>query len=201
MSSNSTSSTHGEVNTTHSATTASTQATTVNSTTIDNFSNAVICAFFSDQIKEGPTNFALMAYSSISSNSEIQLGPKQYIISSQGKSCHAVYEPQLVGLERKNHVAICIDFEEIMDDIYFLEGTPKEGKITENSTIKIGGVWWWRGFGGGVKESDMGDRIDRVVRSIFGVGRNTRRKTFPAVATPAAVVAQGWPDILWERER
>ncbi|GJV39434.1 hypothetical protein Tco_1417874 [Tanacetum coccineum] len=49
VSSNSTSSTNGAVNTTHGATTASTQATTVNSTTIDNLSDAVICAFFASQ--------------------------------------------------------------------------------------------------------------------------------------------------------
>ncbi|GJW90296.1 hypothetical protein Tco_0167849 [Tanacetum coccineum] len=49
VSSNSTSGTNGAVNTTHGATTASTQATAVNSTTIDNLSDAVICAFFSSQ--------------------------------------------------------------------------------------------------------------------------------------------------------
>ncbi|GKB91779.1 putative ribonuclease H-like domain-containing protein [Tanacetum coccineum] len=38
--------TNGAVNTAHGATTASTQATAVNSTTIDNLSDAVICAFF-----------------------------------------------------------------------------------------------------------------------------------------------------------
>ncbi|GJR20802.1 putative ribonuclease H-like domain-containing protein [Tanacetum coccineum] len=134
--SNSTSSTNGAVKTAHGTTTASTQATVVNSTTIDNLSDAVICGFFasqpnspqlnnedlqqihpddleeidlraprnqenrnrentrrvmpletttsnalmscdgsgydwSDQAEEGPTNFALMAYSSISSNSEV----------------------------------------------------------------------------------------------------------------------------------
>ncbi|GJT28791.1 hypothetical protein Tco_0909066 [Tanacetum coccineum] len=37
------------INTAHGATTASTQATTVNSTTIDNLSDAVICAFFASQ--------------------------------------------------------------------------------------------------------------------------------------------------------
>ncbi|GKF86268.1 hypothetical protein Tco_0254095, partial [Tanacetum coccineum] len=72
MSSNSTSSTNGAVNTAHGATTASTQATTVNSTTIDNLSNAKRCDSsgydWSDQAEEGPTNFALMAYSSTSSN-------------------------------------------------------------------------------------------------------------------------------------
>ncbi|GJT99703.1 hypothetical protein Tco_1110042 [Tanacetum coccineum] len=44
-----TSSTNGAVNTTHGATTASTQATAVNSTTIDNLSDVVICAFFASQ--------------------------------------------------------------------------------------------------------------------------------------------------------
>ncbi|GJW49590.1 putative ribonuclease H-like domain-containing protein [Tanacetum coccineum] len=124
--------TNGVVNIAHGATTASTKATAVNSTTIDNLSDVVICAFFansyannegkeileehwkevfrewaprnqenrnrentkrvvpvetttfnalvscdgsgndwSDQTEEGPTNFALMAYSSTSSNSEV----------------------------------------------------------------------------------------------------------------------------------
>ncbi|GJY40662.1 ribonuclease H-like domain-containing protein [Tanacetum coccineum] len=49
VSSNSTNSTNGAVNTAHGATTASTQATVVNSTTIDNLSDAVICAFFVSQ--------------------------------------------------------------------------------------------------------------------------------------------------------
>ncbi|GJZ23408.1 hypothetical protein Tco_0560867 [Tanacetum coccineum] len=39
----------GAVNTAHGATTASTQATAVNSTTIDNLSDVVICAFFASQ--------------------------------------------------------------------------------------------------------------------------------------------------------
>ncbi|GJW34567.1 hypothetical protein Tco_0054599 [Tanacetum coccineum] len=49
VSSNCTSSTNGAVNTAHGVTTASTQATVVNSTTIDNLSDAVIYAFFSSQ--------------------------------------------------------------------------------------------------------------------------------------------------------
>ncbi|GJV84959.1 hypothetical protein Tco_1524857 [Tanacetum coccineum] len=49
VSSNSTSSTNGVVNTAHGATTASTHATAVNSTTIDNLSDAVIYAFFASQ--------------------------------------------------------------------------------------------------------------------------------------------------------
>ncbi|GJQ94397.1 hypothetical protein Tco_0005536 [Tanacetum coccineum] len=49
VSSNSTNSTNRAVNTAHGVTTASTQATAVNSTTIDNLSDAVICAFFASQ--------------------------------------------------------------------------------------------------------------------------------------------------------
>ncbi|GKF07218.1 hypothetical protein Tco_0041442 [Tanacetum coccineum] len=51
--------------------------------------------------------------------------------------------------------------------------------------MMAGGVWWWRGFGGGdggvirrVEENDMGDRIDRVVRNIFGVGRKSPPEKF-----------------------
>nr|GEV58494.1 hypothetical protein [Tanacetum cinerariifolium] len=49
VSSNSTSSTNGALRTAHSATNASTQATVVNSTTIDNLSDAIICSFFASQ--------------------------------------------------------------------------------------------------------------------------------------------------------
>ncbi|GJZ59648.1 hypothetical protein Tco_0615464 [Tanacetum coccineum] len=49
VSSNSTNSINGAVNTAHGTTTASTQATAVNSTTIDNLSDVVICAFFASQ--------------------------------------------------------------------------------------------------------------------------------------------------------
>ncbi|GKG27922.1 hypothetical protein Tco_0406249 [Tanacetum coccineum] len=47
--------------------------------------------------------------------------------------------------------------------------------------VVVAWVRWVSGSGGKwrVKESDMGDRIDRVVRSIFGVGRKSHRKTFP----------------------
>ncbi|GJU09707.1 hypothetical protein Tco_1132103 [Tanacetum coccineum] len=49
VSSNNTISTNGAVNTAHGATTVSTQTSAVNSTTIDNLSDAVICAFFASQ--------------------------------------------------------------------------------------------------------------------------------------------------------
>ncbi|GJZ00933.1 retrovirus-related pol polyprotein from transposon TNT 1-94 [Tanacetum coccineum] len=81
-------STNGAVNIAHGATTASTQATAVNSTTIDNLSDAVQMVMLTMRARrflknldesfplnglspeEGPTNIALMAYSSTSSNSE-----------------------------------------------------------------------------------------------------------------------------------
>ncbi|GKF03368.1 retrovirus-related pol polyprotein from transposon TNT 1-94, partial [Tanacetum coccineum] len=44
-----TNNTNGAANTAHGATTASTQATAINSITIDNLSDAVICAFFTSQ--------------------------------------------------------------------------------------------------------------------------------------------------------
>ncbi|GJV14129.1 putative ribonuclease H-like domain-containing protein, partial [Tanacetum coccineum] len=50
VSSNIISSTNGAVNTAYGATTASTQATVINSTTIDNLSDAVICAFFAKEM-------------------------------------------------------------------------------------------------------------------------------------------------------
>nr|GEV03884.1 putative ribonuclease H-like domain-containing protein [Tanacetum cinerariifolium] len=49
VSSNSTSSTNRALKTAHGATNASTQATVVNSTTIENLSDAVICSFFASQ--------------------------------------------------------------------------------------------------------------------------------------------------------
>ncbi|GKA01479.1 hypothetical protein Tco_0674144, partial [Tanacetum coccineum] len=44
-----------------------------------------------------------------------------------------------------------------------------------------------------VRASDYGDRVDRAMRSIFGLGRNTRQKTFLAAAAwwPAAAVSMG----------
>nr|GEW66220.1 hypothetical protein [Tanacetum cinerariifolium] len=49
VSSNSTNSINGALDTAHGVITTSTQATVVNSTTIDNLSNVVICSFFSSQ--------------------------------------------------------------------------------------------------------------------------------------------------------
>ncbi|GKA78321.1 hypothetical protein Tco_0784858, partial [Tanacetum coccineum] len=159
VSSNSTSSTNRAVNTAHGATTVSTQTTTVNSTTIDNLSNAVIYGHannegkeileedwkegskepknrnrettrrvvpvetttsnaliscdgasydWSDQAEEGPTNFALMAYTSTSSNFEVStdLNCLEYVearllVYKKNKS---VYEEDIKVLKREIHL-------------------------------------------------------------------------------------------------
>ncbi|GJX75780.1 putative ribonuclease H-like domain-containing protein [Tanacetum coccineum] len=196
-------STNGEVNTAHGVTTASTQATIVNSTTIDNLSDVVICAFFmamltmrarrflkntgrkltvngtetigfdkskvecynchkrghfarecraprnqenrnrentrrvvpvetttsnaliscdglgdydwSDQAEEGPTNFALMAYSSTSSNSEV----------STDSNCLESVEARLL-VYKKNESVYEEDIKLLKCEIYL-----KEVAITE----------------------------------------------------------------------
>ncbi|GJX20895.1 hypothetical protein Tco_0223572 [Tanacetum coccineum] len=63
LSSSSTNSATRAVNTAQGINTASTQGVADSSTTVENLSNA------SDQAEEGPTNFAIMAYSSTSSSS------------------------------------------------------------------------------------------------------------------------------------
>ncbi|GJW92227.1 hypothetical protein Tco_0169780 [Tanacetum coccineum] len=152
-----TSNTNGAVNTAHGVTTASTQATDINSTTIENLSDAVIYAFFasqptspqldnedlalrnqenrnkentsrvvpvetttsnaliscdglgdydwSDQAEEGPTNFALMAYSFTSSNSKVSTDSNclesveaRLLIYNKNKS---VYEEDIKLLKRE----------------------------------------------------------------------------------------------------
>ncbi|GKA24911.1 putative ribonuclease H-like domain-containing protein [Tanacetum coccineum] len=166
------SSTNGAVNTAYGVTTASTQATAVNSTIIDNLSDAVICAFFangyannegkeileehwkkaycewaprnqenrnkentrrvvpvetttsnaliscdglgdydwSDQAEEGPTNFALMAYSSTSSNSEV----------STDSNCLESVEARLL-VYKKNESVYEEDIKLLKREIYLKE--------------------------------------------------------------------------------
>ncbi|GKC11249.1 hypothetical protein Tco_1008031 [Tanacetum coccineum] len=48
------------------------------------------------------------------------------------------------------------------------------------------------GWGGRrVEESGCGDRIDPVMRSVFGLRRKSRRKTFPAAGGGGRVMAGG----------
>nr|GEZ97320.1 hypothetical protein [Tanacetum cinerariifolium] len=143
----STNSINGAVNTAYGLTTASTQATTVNTTIIDNLSDAVICSFFisqpnspqlnnedlqqihpddleemdlrivpvetpslaplvscdglggydwSDQAKKGLTNFAFMAYSITSSNSEVSTDSNCSSSCLENTKIHKVQNEQLL---------------------------------------------------------------------------------------------------------
>ncbi|GJS68002.1 ribonuclease H-like domain-containing protein [Tanacetum coccineum] len=77
---------------------------------------------WSDQAEEGPTNFALMAYSSTSSNSEdLQ---DQGVIDS-GCSRHMT-----------GNMSYLTDFEEIDGGYVAIGGNLKGGKITSSATIK-----------------------------------------------------------------
>ncbi|GJW04380.1 hypothetical protein Tco_1563236 [Tanacetum coccineum] len=59
--------------------------------------------------------------------------------------------------------------------------------VNGNWVVGLMAVVGWR-----VKESDGGDRIDPVVRNIFGVGRKSHRKTFP-VDGGGRRQGGGWP--------
>ncbi|GJT53391.1 putative ribonuclease H-like domain-containing protein [Tanacetum coccineum] len=183
-------STNGAVNTTHDATTAGTQATAINSTTIDNLSDAVICAFFvskptspqldnedlqqihlddleeidlrentirvlpvetttsnafvscdgsgydwSDQTEEGPINFALMAYSSTSSNSESV--EARLIVYKKNKS---VYEEDIKVLKHEIHLRE-VAITELRRKLELAQKQKDEIKLTvenfENSSKKL----------------------------------------------------------------
>ncbi|GJS24450.1 hypothetical protein Tco_0453082 [Tanacetum coccineum] len=103
-------------------------------------------------------------------------------------------------------------------------GGPKVGGGSGCGGVKVV-AWCWLGDGdeggGGVTRlrggsrrrgrrvaaSDKGDRVDRVTRNIFGVGRKSPPEKFSGGGSEAAVVAGGgagggwwWPDIWRGRE-
>ncbi|GJT20380.1 ribonuclease H-like domain-containing protein [Tanacetum coccineum] len=225
---NSTNSTNGADNTTHGVITASTQVTVVNSTTIDNLSNAVICAFFkfsdewyhtigfdkskvecynchkrghfarecraprnqenknrentrrvvpvetttsnalmscdgagydwSDQAEEGPTNFALMAYTSTSSNSEVSTDSncsssclenvkilkeqnEQLLKDLRTSKLNAItYKTGLESIEARLLVIIRKKSPLIKEDIKVLK---REIHLREVALQSLGGSWNW----------------------------------------------------------
>ncbi|GKB54014.1 putative ribonuclease H-like domain-containing protein, partial [Tanacetum coccineum] len=95
-------------------------------------SNALVsCDSFgydwSDQAKEGPTNFALMGYFSISSNSEgnPQMDLQDQGVIDSGCSRHMTW-----------NMSYLTDYEEIDGGYVSFEGNLKGGKITGRDTIK-----------------------------------------------------------------
>ncbi|GJR09397.1 retrovirus-related pol polyprotein from transposon TNT 1-94 [Tanacetum coccineum] len=87
---------------------------------------------WSDQSKEGPTNFALMAYSSTSSNSEVSTDLNYSSSCLENvKNIKEQNEQLLKDLRtsKLNVIAYKTDYgKELMDDMLPLDVTPKEGK-------------------------------------------------------------------------
>ncbi|GJT77166.1 putative ribonuclease H-like domain-containing protein [Tanacetum coccineum] len=113
FSNNNTSSPNKAVNAAHGVTTASTQVNAANSTNIDNLSDTVISLVscdglggydWSDQVEEGP-NYALMAYSSLSSDLEVSNDSKfskSYKFVNASKSLEKLIECQIVDNCKKS---------------------------------------------------------------------------------------------------
>ncbi|GJY16258.1 ribonuclease H-like domain-containing protein [Tanacetum coccineum] len=78
---------------------------------------------WSDQAEEGPTNFALMAYSSISSNSEVSTDSN--CSSSCLENVKVLKEQNMTG-----NMSYLTDYEEIDGGYVAFGGNPKGGKIT-----------------------------------------------------------------------
>ncbi|GKA81416.1 hypothetical protein Tco_0788108 [Tanacetum coccineum] len=161
VSSNSIGNTNGAVNTAHDATTASTQATTVNSTTINNLSDVVICAFFLRNFMPPKPN---LSFSSLEEfvNKPMVSEPtvkKHVVETSKAKDSEA--KPKAV---RKNNeqstarfagkrvidsgcsrhvtgnMSYLTDFKDIDGGYVAFRGNPKGGKIIGRGTIKTGNL-------------------------------------------------------------
>ncbi|GJT40005.1 hypothetical protein Tco_0939870 [Tanacetum coccineum] len=74
----------------------------------------------------------------------------------------------------KGHADHRVAYEALQDSIRRDECEDFDVDKAQEETKKKMGWWKWR-----VGESELVDRIDPVVRNIFGVGRKSHRKTFP----------------------
>ncbi|GJV77610.1 ribonuclease H-like domain-containing protein [Tanacetum coccineum] len=162
VSSNSTSSTNGAVNTAHGATTASTQATTINSTTIDNISDVVICAFFvsqpnssqlgnedlqqihPDDLEEMDLRWAPRNQENRNRENTKRVVPVETTTSNALVSCDGS-DLQVKGVIDSGcsryitrNMSYFTDFEEINGGYVAFGGNPKGGKIKGRATIKTG---------------------------------------------------------------
>ncbi|GJV07269.1 putative ribonuclease H-like domain-containing protein [Tanacetum coccineum] len=160
VSSNSTSSTNGAVNTAHGATTASTQATTINSTTIDNISDVVICAFFvsqpnssqlgnedlqqihPDDLEEMDLRWAPRNQENRNRENTKRVVPVETTTSNALVSCDGS-DLQVKGVIDSGcsryitrNMSYFTDFEEINGGYVAFGGNPKGGKIKGRATIK-----------------------------------------------------------------
>ncbi|GJW67850.1 hypothetical protein Tco_0122274 [Tanacetum coccineum] len=141
LSSSSTNNATRAVNTVQGVNTASTQGSVDSLTTVENLSDAVIYSFFasqpmsqcdgfgfdwSDQAEEGPTNFALMAYSSTSSSSFTNSKAEITRVIDNGCSRH------MTG--NKSYLT---DYEEIDGGFVAFGGNSKGGKITRKEFKRV----------------------------------------------------------------
>nr|GEW95475.1 retrovirus-related Pol polyprotein from transposon TNT 1-94 [Tanacetum cinerariifolium] len=172
-SNNNTSIANGAVNTAHRVSTNNTQVNVAYSRNIDNLSDDVICALFSnqpnipqlsDQAKEGP-NFALMAFSSSNSNTEVSndsnclkscLETIGLLISQNDQLLKDLKKSKLLVIDEfvnepvvKNCKAMsseeepkvvrkcddALNYEEIDRGYVAFRGNPKGGKITGKEAV------------------------------------------------------------------
>ncbi|GJS00834.1 hypothetical protein Tco_0317342 [Tanacetum coccineum] len=136
VSSNNSGNTNEAVKTAHGVSAISTQVSAANSTNVDNLSDAVIC---SDQAEERPTNYALMAYSSSSSDSAVSND------STCSKSCLETVEvlksqcEQLLKRFEKFELMV-VDYKTCLQ---FLEERIEFYKKNESVYVeKINGLKW-----------------------------------------------------------
>nr|GEX64292.1 ribonuclease H-like domain-containing protein [Tanacetum cinerariifolium] len=137
-----TNSTTRAVNTAQGVNAASTQAAADSSTTVENLSDD------SDQVEEGPTNFALMAYSLTSSNSstnfeEMRLRPQHVGFGDQSTKYSTMsleillHQCPLKDLTMLMHKADP-NYREIDGGFVSFRGNSKGGKITGKGNIRTG---------------------------------------------------------------
>ncbi|GKE95109.1 hypothetical protein Tco_1579964, partial [Tanacetum coccineum] len=157
-SNNNTSSTNGavntaqEVNTAHGVSTASSQVNVANSTNIDNFSGAVICAFFASQPNSPQLVHEDLQQIHPDGIEEMDFimqfhHPTQEISCLQHLTCLLLGNPQMdlhdqgvidSGCSRHmtGNMSYLTDYEEIDGGYVAFGGNPKGGKITGKATIK-----------------------------------------------------------------
>ncbi|GJY85294.1 putative ribonuclease H-like domain-containing protein [Tanacetum coccineum] len=146
------------VNNPHGATTASTQATAVNSTTIDNLSDAIIYAFFASQPNSLQLDNEDLQQIHLDDLEEIDLRPKAVVNAAKPKAVVNAARPKVVvNVVKGNNVNVVkasacwvwkpknkgnpqMDLQDqgvIDKDMLPLEVTPKEGKSQAEVQSKL----------------------------------------------------------------
>nr|GEY04661.1 retrotransposon protein, putative, unclassified [Tanacetum cinerariifolium] len=148
VSSNSTNNINGAVNTAHGVTTTSTQAAAVNSTTVDNLSDVVICSFFASQLNSLQLDSEDLQQIHSNDLEEMDLSEDEakskYKIEEQMvkpsfaklkfvKSKEQVKSPWKTTVKQGN-MSYLTEYEEIDGGYVAFGGNPKGGKITRRGS-------------------------------------------------------------------